>query len=146
MNVDPLTIQAIRHTLHCLAGCATGEVLGMIIGTALGWHDAASIALAIVLAFFFGYLFTFYSLRRAGMKFKAAIKTAVATDTVSITSMEVVDNLALILIPGALSASLSNPMFWWSLALALFIAFWVTVPVNRWFLARNQSHHHMHHH
>ena len=144
MSIDSLTLAAVRHTLHCLAGCAVGEVLGMAIGTALEWHDAPTIALAIVLAFFFGYLFTMYSLMKKGaMKLNAAVKIALGTDTVSITSMEIVDNLMLIIIPGALAATLSTGLFWLSLAVALFVAFWVTVPVNRWFIARtNHSHHH----
>lgn len=140
LQVDLLTKQAISHTLHCLLGCAIGEVLGMAVGTALKWHDAPTIILAIILAFFFGYLFTFYSVTRSGVKAKEAIKTALATDTVSITSMEIVDNLIIIIIPGALAATLSSSLFWLSLAIALFIAFWVTVPVNRWFMARTNSH------
>ena len=144
MNLDPLTLAAIRHTLHCLLGCAIGEVMGMAIGTALNWHDVPTIILAILLAFFFGYMLTFYSVRRAGMKLKKAVKTAVATDTVSITSMEIIDNLIIILVPGALAATLSSGLFWGSLAVALFVAFWVTVPVNRWIITRSgrYSHHH----
>jgi hypothetical protein len=142
MALDPLTQAAAKHTLHCLLGCAIGEVLGMVVGTVLGWHDAPTIVLAIVLAFFFGYMFTFFSVTRAGMNMKEAVKTAVATDTVSITSMEIVDNLIIILIPGALSAGLDSRLFWGSLAIALMIAFFVTVPVNRWFIAR--SNHHLH--
>jgi Zn-dependent protease len=142
---DELTKQAIRHTLHCLAGCATGEVAGMAIGTALSWHDVPTIILAIALAFFFGYMFTFYSVRRTGMKLREAIRTAVATDTVSITSMEIIDNLIIIVVPGALAATLSDGLFWWSLTVALLVAFLVTVPVNRWFIVRSDVHKRMRH-
>jgi hypothetical protein len=145
MTLDPLTQSAIRHTLHCLTGCAIGEVLGMVIGTAFGWHDIPTIALAVVLAFFFGYLLTFYSVIRVGLNKKEGVKTAFATDTVSIASMEIVDNLIIIFIPGALSAGLATGLFWGSLVIALAIAFFVTVPVNRWFIARTGSHKHMHH-
>lgn len=143
MNFDPLTKQAVEHTLHCLTGCAIGEVLGMVIGTALKWSDVASIILAIVLAFFFGYLLTIYSLSRKDIRGKKAIKTAIATDTTSITSMEIIDNLIIVLIPGALAAELNNGLFWGSLAVALAIAFVITVPVNRWFISRAGD---MHHH
>ena len=141
--MDNLTKQAINHTLHCLTGCAIGEILGMVIGTALKWHDVPTIILAIVLAFFFGYLLTFYSVSKKGMRGREAIKTVIATDTVSITSMEIVDNLIIILVPGALAAGLGTGLFWGSLAVALAIAFVVTVPVNRWFISRSP---HMHHH
>jgi hypothetical protein len=117
----------------------------MIIGTAFNWPDAPTIFLAIILAFFFGYLLTFFSVRRAGLKTREAVKTAVATDSVSITSMEIVDNLVIIFIPNALAAGLATRLFWGSLTLSLFVAFWVTVPINRWFIGRNSSHNHIHH-
>jgi hypothetical protein len=143
-----LTRTAISATLHCLTGCAIGEVLGMVIGTALGWGDVATIVLAIVLAFFFGYLLTFLPVRRAGLPFGAAVKVALAADTVSILVMEIVDNAILLAVPGAMEAGLSDPLFWGSLAVALAVAFVVTVPVNRVMIGRGRGHavvHEYHH-
>ena len=143
---------AIMATTHCLIGCGIGEVLGMIIGTALGWSNGATIGLAVVLAFVFGYSLTFFPLIEKLGKRKAA-KTALAADTVSITTMEIVDNLVLLVIPGALHAGLSNSLFWVSLFVSLGVAFVVTVPVNYWMMSRGKGHavvHHdhegMHHH
>lgn len=144
MQIDHLTRAAIQHTLHCLLGCSIGEVLGMVIATSLGWSNAASIALAVALAFFFGYALTAWSMRRKGMELGAAVRAAVATDTVSIISMETVDNAFLLMVPGAMDAHLDSALFWWSLAVALAVAFVLTVPVNRWFISRS-SHAHMHH-
>ena len=143
-----LTRTAISATLHCLTGCAIGEVLGMVIGTALGWGDVATIALAIVLAFFFGYLLTFLPVRRAGLSFGAATKVALAADTVSILVMEIVDNAILLAVPGAMEAGLSDPLFWGALAVALAVAFVVTVPVNRAMIGRGRGHAvvHQYHH
>jgi len=141
MNFDPLTTQAaIKHTLHCLTGCAIGEILGMVIGTAFEWSNLASTILAIVLAFLFGYLLTTFSLYRRGSKGKEAIKTAFATDTTSITSMETIDNAFIWLVPGAINAELDSFLFWWSLIISLVVAFFLTVPVNRWFIARSGQH------
>ena len=139
---------AVSATLHCLTGCAIGEVLGMVIGTALGWHDAATIVLAIALAFVFGYALTMRSVMRAGLPFKDALKVALAADTISIAVMEIVDNALMIVIPGAMSAGLADAKFWLSLASALAIAFVLTVPVNRWLIARGKGHAvvHQHHH
>lgn len=131
---------AISATVHCLTGCAIGEVLGMVIGTALGLHDGWMIALAVVLAFIFGYGFTLVPLARSGMSFHASLKIAFAADTVSITSMEIIDNLIIILIPGALMAGLDTVLFWASLAVALLVAFIVTVPVNYWLISRGRGH------
>ena len=143
-----LTRTAISATLHCLTGCAIGEVLGMVIGTALGWGDVATIVLAIVLAFFFGYLLTFLPVRRAGLSFGAAVKVALAADTVSILVMEIVDNAIILAVPGAMEAGLSDPLFWGSLAVSLAVAFVVTVPVNRAMIGRGRGHAvaHQHHH
>jgi len=150
MNHDgtSLTRTAISATLHCLTGCAIGEVLGMVIGTALGWGDVATIVLAIVLAFFFGYLLTFLPVRRAGLSFGAAVKVALAADTVSILVMEIVDNAIILAVPGAMDAGLSDPLFWGSLAAALAVAFVVTVPVNRAMIGRGRGHAvvHQYHH
>jgi hypothetical protein len=131
---------AISATLHCLTGCAIGEILGLVIATALGWDDVASIAIAIILAFFFGYLFTMVPLLRAGLAFGAAVPLALAADTFSIATMEVLDSLAMLLIPGAMDAGLGDLLFWASLAGALFLAFWAAFPVNRWLIARGKGH------
>lgn len=131
---------AISATLHCLTGCAIGEVLGMVLATWWGWGHAASIALAVALAFFFGYLLTFLSVRRSGLGVRAAIKVALAADTVSILVMEIVDNGMLLAIPGAMDSGLSSWLFWGSLAVALAVAFVVTVPVNKWTISRGKGH------
>jgi hypothetical protein len=139
---------AFLATVHCLTGCAIGEVLGMIIGTALGWGDLATILLAIVLAFFFGYALTMLPLLRAGLAFGAAVPLALASDTISIAVMELVDNAIMLLIPGAMDAGLGNLLFWGSLAVALLIAGAVAFPVNRWLIGRGKGHAvvHRHHH
>lgn len=135
-----LTRAAVLATLHCLTGCAIGEVLGMVIATALGLANAPSIALAIVLAFVFGYGLTVMSVRRAGVPLRRALSLAVASDTVSIAVMEVVDNTFILLVPGAIAAGLSDGLFWWSLVASLAIAFVLTVPVNRALIARGLGH------
>ena len=139
---------AFSATVHCLSGCATGEVLGMVIGTALGWSNFRTIVLAIVLAFFFGYLLTMLPLLGAGLALGAAIPLALASDTISIAVMEVVDNAIMLLIPGALGAGLTDALFWGSLAASLVIAGAVAFPVNRWLIARGKGHAvvHEHHH
>ena len=131
---------AFDATVHCLTGCAIGEVLGMVVSTALGWHDVASIAISIVLAFVFGYALTIRPLLAGGLPFPRAARTALASDTVSITVMEVVDNLLLVAIPGAMAAGLTDPLFWGSLAFSLVVAFVVTLPVNRWLISRGLGH------
>jgi hypothetical protein len=137
---------AFSATVHCLTGCAIGEVLGMIIGTALGWSDLATIALAVTLAFFFGYTLTSLPLLRSGMALGAVIPIALASDTISITVMEIVDNAIMLAIPGAMEAGLQNAKFWGSLAVALLIAGAVAYPVNRWLLARGKGHAVVHEH
>ena len=139
-NGRELTRNAISATLHCLTGCAIGEVLGMVIGTALGWSNSATVALAVVLAFFFGYALTMRPVLGAGLGFGKALKVALAADTLSITVMEVVDNAFILAIPGSMDAGLASVLFWSTLAAALAIAFAVTVPVNRWLIARGQGH------
>jgi hypothetical protein len=149
LTMDSSWRTAVSATLHCLTGCAIGEVLGMVLATWWGWSTVPSLALAIVLAFFFGYLLTFSSVRRAGLGFGAAVSTALAADTVSIAVMEVVDNAFLVALPGAMDATLSSPLFWWSLAAALAVAFVVTVPVNKSMIGRGKGHavvHEMHGH
>jgi hypothetical protein len=135
-----LTGLAVSATLHCLTGCAIGEVAGVAIGTALGWSAFATIALAIGLAFVFGYGLTSYPLLRAGLVLSAVIPIALASDTLSIATMEVVDNAILLVIPGAMEAGLGDVLFWGALSFALVIAFILTVPVNRWLLARGKGH------
>ena len=135
-----LTGIAVSATLHCLTGCAIGEVAGVAIGTAAGFSDAATIVLAIVLAFLFGYALTSLPLLRAGMALAAVIPIALASDTLSIATMEVVDNVILVVIPGAMEAGLGDFLFWWSLAVGLFIAFWVAFPVNRALIRRGRGH------
>jgi len=141
---------AFSATLHCLTGCAIGEVLGIVIGTALGWSNVATIGLAIVLAFFFGYGLTMLPLLRSGMAFGAVLPLAFASDTLSITVMEIVDNLIIVVIPGAMDAGLGSLLFWGSLAFALAVAFVAAFPVNRYLISRGKGHavvheHHGHH-
>jgi hypothetical protein len=138
----------VSATLHCLTGCAIGEVLGMVIGTALGWSDGATIVLAVVLAFFFGYSLTIAPVLRSGLPLRAALGVAFAADTLSIAVMEIVDNAVMLLVPGAMEAGLTSFLFWGSLAFALLVAFVVTVPVNRWLIARGKGHAvvHQYHH
>ena len=126
--------------MHCLTGCAIGEVLGMVLATALGWGNALSIAVSILLAFFFGYTLTLRPVLRAGVPFRRATGLTFASDTVSIAVMELVDNGFILLVPGALAAGLATGLFWWSLAVSLAIAFVVALPVNRWLIARGRGH------
>ena len=135
-----LTRLAVTATLHCLTGCAIGEILGLVLATALGWGNVASIALAIALAFVFGYGLTLLPMLRSGLAFGAALGIAFAADTVSIATMEVVDNAVVLLVPGAMDAGLSSSLFWGSLAVSLAVAFVVTVPVNRALIARGKGH------
>jgi len=131
---------AVQATLHCLTGCAIGEVLGMVIGTAAGWSNGSTVALAVVLAFLFGYALTMRPLLRSGMSLKAAAKLALAADTVSIAVMEIVDNLVMLYVPGAMDAGLANWIFWAALAFALAVAFVVALPINRWMISRGRGH------
>jgi hypothetical protein len=131
---------AVNATLHCLTGCAIGEVLGMVLATWWGWGDLASIVLAIVLAFFFGYLLTYTSVRRHGLSRREGVRVALAADTVSITTMEIVDNAILLVVPGAMAAGLASGLFWGSLTVALAVAFVLTVPVNHWLISRGRGH------
>jgi hypothetical protein len=136
-SLNRLTFSA---TVHCLTGCAIGEVLGMVIGTSLGWGNFATIALAVVLAFFFGYSLTMLPLLRSGLALATVLPLAFASDTLSITIMEIVDNLVLLVIPGAMEAGLTSPLFWGSLAFALAVAFVAAFPANRWLIARGKGH------
>jgi hypothetical protein len=145
---QPLNRLAFSATVHCLTGCAIGEVLGMILSTWWRWGNVASIALSVVLAFFFGYGLTSLPLLRSGMSLREATPLAFASDTASITTMEIVDNLFILIVPGAISAGLDDPLFWWSLIVSLLIAGVVAFPVNRWLIARGKGHAvvHRHHH
>ena len=135
-----LTASAISATAHCLTGCAIGEILGMVLATWWGWGNLASIALAVVLAFFFGYLLTMGPVLRAGVGLRRAVAIAFAADTVSITVMEIMDNAFILAVPGAIDAGLGDALFWWSLLVSLAVAFLITVPVNRWLIARGRGH------
>ena len=139
---------AVTATAHCLTGCAIGEILGLVIGTALGWSNGPTIVLAVALAFLFGYSFTIVPVLRSGLALRAAIGVALAADTVSITVMEIVDNGIMLVVPGAMNAGLGSLLFWGALAVALAIAFVVTVPVNRALIRRGRGHAvvHQYHH
>ena len=136
----PLNRLAFSATSHCLTGCAIGEVLGLIISNALGWGNVASIALAVVLAFLFGYSLTMVPLLRADVALASAIPLAFASDTLSITVMEIVDNLIILVIPGAMEAGPLDLLFWGSLAVALAVAFVAAFPINRYLIARGRGH------
>jgi hypothetical protein len=135
-----LTATAIAATLHCLTGCAIGEIVGMTVGTALGFSNLGTVVLAVVLAFAFGYALTSLPLLRAGFALGAVVPIALASDTLSIATMELVDNLIMVLVPGAMESGLDSLLFWGSLSFALAIAAAVTVPVNRYLLARGKGH------
>jgi hypothetical protein len=143
-----LTRLAVSATVHCLTGCAIGEVLGLVLATWWGLANLPSIALAVVLAFLFGYSLTLWPVLRSGVPLRAAVGVALAADTLSILTMEVVDNLVVLAVPGAMQAGLADLLFWASLALSLAIAFVVTVPVNRALIRRGKGHAvvHAHHH
>ncbi|MGY5080920.1 DUF4396 domain-containing protein [Streptomyces nigrescens] len=131
---------AAQATLHCLTGCAIGEILGMAIGTALLWGNVPTMVLAVALAFLFGYSLTLFAVRRAGLDFKTAIKVALAADTVSIAVMELVDNGIIAIVPGAMDAHLSDGLFWSSLLGGFAVAFLITTPVNKWMIGRGKGH------
>jgi len=135
-----LNRSAFQATTHCLTGCAIGEVLGMIIATALGWGNTASIAISVVLAFLFGYSLTLGPVLRANVPLRRAAGLTLASDTLSITTMEIVDNAFILIVPGAIAAGLGDALFWWSLGLSLVIAFIAAFPVNRWLIARGRGH------
>lgn len=134
------TASAIQATLHCLTGCAIGEILGMVLSAALALGNSLSIALSVVLAFVFGYALTLGPVVAAGVPLRRAARLVVASDTLSIATMELVDNGFILLVPGAIAAGLGDALFWWSLLVSLVIAFVVTVPVNRWLIVRGRGH------
>ena len=135
-----LDLVAFSATLHCLTGCAIGEITGMVVGTALGFSEWGTVALAVALAFLFGYTLTSFPLLRAGFTVAAVIPIALATDTISIAIMEVVDNAIMLLIPGAMDAGLTNELFWGSLSVALVIAGAAAYPANRKLIQRGKGH------
>jgi hypothetical protein len=143
-----LNALAASATLHCLTGCAIGEIVGMMIGTAMGLSAGVTIAIAVGLAFLFGYALSTLPLLQAGLSFLAALSVVFAADTLSIATMEVVDNLVMALIPGAMDAGLVNPVFWLSMSLALGAAFVAAFPVNRYLLTKGKGHAltHQYHH
>jgi hypothetical protein len=148
-RVSALNVTAFWATLHCLSGCAVGEVLGMVIGTALSLSNGMTIALAVALAFAFGYAFTMTPLLRAGIPMRQATRLALAADTVSIAIMEIVDNLIMLVVPGAMDAAVSSFLFWGALAFSLLVAAVAAYPVNRWLISRGAGHavvhaHHQH--
>lgn len=136
-NIDAMAVSA---TLHCLTGCAIGEVLGLVIGTAFGLSTGITILLAVVLAFLFGFSLSTLPLMKAGIGFTAALSVVAAADTLSITTMEIVDNLVMFAIPGALHSGLVDPLFWISMPIALTAAFFAALPVNKYLLKRNKGH------
>lgn len=152
--MDSTWRMAITATRHCLTGCAIGEITGMVLSTWWGWGNGANIALSIALAFVFGYALTYTGVRRMGADNRTAVQAALASDTVSILTMEVVDNVFLLLVPGAMAAGLTDGLFWWSLLASLAVAFVAAVPVNRWLMERGRGHavvhrfheEHAHHH
>lgn len=139
---------AAQATLHCLTGCAIGEVLGMVVGTAFGWGNLPTTLLAIVLAFFFGYALTMRGVLKAGVDLRTALRVALAADTLSIAVMELIDNGTILVWPAAMDAQLGDALFWISLAISLVLAFLVTTPVNKWTIGRGKGHAvvHQYHH
>ena len=131
---------AFQATTHCLTGCAIGEVLGMVIATAFGWGNVASIALSVALAFPLGYSFTLGTVLRANVPFRRAATLTLASDTLSIVTMEIIDNAFILVVPGAIDAGLDDALFWWSLGVSLLVAFVAAFPVNHWLIARGRGH------
>lgn len=140
MDQFEINRMAASATLHCLTGCAIGEISGLIIGIALGLSTFATIVLAITLAFFFGYALSTLPLLKAGLGLSAALSVVLAADTLSIATMEVVDNAVMAVIPGAMDAGLVNPIFWVSMPVALAVAFLAAYPVNKYLLQKNKGH------
>jgi hypothetical protein len=141
MTIDDITRQAIRHSLHCLVGCGIGEIIGMLIAASLGWHRPGRLSIAILLAFVFGYSLTYRGVRRHTASSSEAIKITMATDTVSIATMELIDSTMEFIIPNALVVTAASFRFWWGLAVSLGLAFVITVPVNRYMISKNPGLH-----
>ena len=146
-----LNSTALSATMHCLTGCAVGEITGLVLGLIFGWPGPVTLVVSIGLAFLFGYTLSIIPLLKAGLAVGAAMSIVLAADTLSILTMEIIDNATVFVIPGAMNAGLVNPLFWITLALALFVAFWAAFPVNRYLLSRGKGHalvheyHHNHH-
>jgi hypothetical protein len=141
---NSLNRNAFEATIHCLTGCAIGEVLGLMVATVLDWSNLASIALAVALAFVFGYALSLKPIVAAGVPLGRALRFALAADTVSIATMEIVDNGIILAVPNAMQAGLLDVLFWWSLALGLAVAFIAAFPVNRALITRGRGHAHVH--
>jgi len=137
MNINSMAASA---TLHCLTGCAIGEILGLIIGTALGLSTGMTVAIAVVLAFVFGFSLSTLPLLKMGVTFFAALSVVFAADTLSIATMEVVDNSVMAVIPNAMNAGLVSPLFWIAMPLSLIAAFVAAYPVNRYLLTKGKGH------
>jgi hypothetical protein len=146
MHMTSLNQTAFSATLHCLTGCAIGEVVGMTISTAFNWSSVSSIVISIALAFTFGYSLSMLPLLRHGLTLRRALGLALAADTISITVMELADNGFILAVPGAINAGLNTALFWISLAVSLVIAFIAAFPANRWLIARGKGHAVMHDH
>ncbi|MFE6751249.1 DUF4396 domain-containing protein [Kitasatospora purpeofusca] len=131
---------AAQATLHCLTGCAIGEILGMVLGTAFGLHNGGTVVLSVLLAFVFGYALTMRGVLKAGLDVRTAVKVALAADTVSIIVMEIIDNSVMVTVPGAMDAGLGDVLFWLALAGSLVLAFVLTVPVNKWMIGKGRGH------
>ena len=139
-DTKALNKMAASATLHCLTGCAIGEVAGLVIATSLGWSNLATTALAVALAFLFGYSISTLPLLKTGMGFFAALSIVFAADTLSIATMEVVDNAVMYLIPNAMHVTVVDPLFWVSMAIALTAAYFAALPVNRYLLTKGKGH------
>jgi predicted Abi (CAAX) family protease len=140
MKIKPDNLVAMSATLHCLTGCAIGEIGGLILGTIFGWSNLTTVIVAIAMAFVIGYTLSLMPLVKSGMKLTAAMPIILAADTLSIFTMEVVDNAVVLVIPGAMASGIINPLFWVTLSLALFIAYWAAFPVNKYLIGRGKGH------
>lgn len=142
------TKMAVSATLHCLTGCAIGEILGMVIGSAWGLSNLVTVVISIALAFVFGYSLSLFSVLRSGVPLKNALRLVLIADTLSIMTMEIVDNAVILVIPGAMDAHFTDWFFWMTMVISLVVAFIVTVPVNRWLIMNGMGHAklHGHHH
>lgn len=146
MNNNATISMATQATLHCLLGCSIGEIIGMICGAMFGWHNLTTTVVSIALAFVTGYILSAYSLQHGGMPLKTALRLVLLADTLSITTMEIVDNAVMLLVPGAMNAGLANPIFWTTMPLSLLAAFIVATPVNYMLIKHGQGHALMHEH
>lgn len=135
-----VTRMSISATLHCLTGCAIGEIAGLVIGTAAGLSNAATISISIALAFVFGYTLSTLPLLKAGLAPRTALTVVLAADTLSILTMEVVDNAVMAVLPGAMNAGLVNVVFWVGMLISVTAAFLAAFPVNRMLLQRGKGH------